>query len=725
MTWWVSLLAAFFAITQLSACATKKKAPAQQNLEMAKRLQQLDFRDNQSNIFEHNSQRAQRVLNRISRLPDQRNIERLLFAANQYLVGGQPDQSIQVLQRILKVRGLSSERRLKVKYEMAVAYFRMGERDNCIMHHSTESCLLPIRGKGVYTERKGAKDALKILLSLMKEDRDPKNIKKYKWLANIAIMALGQSPRQYGLTQKIDAGPEDNKLVSRFHDISKSLKVDTVGHAGGVIFDDFDNDGDYDLVVSSSFLADQIRFYENKKGIFIERTKESGLIGITGGLSIAQADYNNDGHLDFIILRGGWLILTKGGKHPNSLIRNNGDGTFTDVTVKSGLLSHNPTQTATWADFDRDGDLDLFIGNEVTKDDHSTPNWEFYLNKGDGTFEEASQKVKGLHIDHEVIKAVVTGDYDNDGHMDIFVSSWNDKNHLFKNRGSLQFEDVTTQAGVAAPIASFPAWFWDYDNDGHLDLLVSRFVFDYRNDIAQYFSPQGPLKPSVNIPVVYRNRGDGTFKDAAPEMDLRYGALSMGANFGDINNDGFLDFYMGTGAPGMDFLFPNKMFLGREGKNFVDVTTEAGLGHLQKAHGIAFADFDNDGDQDIYTVVGGLYSDDTFQNSLFENPAGDKNNWIRLTLVGVRSNRSAIGAKVKITLEDVDQKQRLIYRTVSSGGSFGANPLALEVGLGKPKKILQVRVTWPRDGLVETFESLKMNQRYRIVEGRGLEISSR
>lgn len=201
------------------------------------------------------------------------------------------------------------------------------------------------------------------------------------------------------------------------------------------------------------------------------------------------------------------------------------------------------------------------------------------------------------------------------------------------------------------------------------------------------------------------------------KMGLNYGTLSMGANFGDVNNDGFLDFYMGTGAPGMDFLFPNKMFLNDKGKKFVDVTTEAGLGHLQKAHGISFADFDNDGDQDIYVVIGGLYSDDTFQNSLFQNPGSGGSNWIRLTLEGVKSNRSAIGAKVKITLQDNENKIRSIYRTVSSGGSFGGNPLALEIGLGNPQKILSLEITWPREGLVETFKKIDMNKRYRVIEG--------
>ena len=185
----------------------------------------------------------------------------------------------------------------------------------------------------------------------------------------------------------------------------------------------------------------------------------------------------------------------------------------------------------------------------------------------------------------------------------------------------------------------------------------------------------------------------------------------MGCNFGDLDNDGWLDFYAGTGEPNLQTLVPNRVFKNEGGARFVDITVAGGFGHLQKGHGVAFADLDHDGDQDIFTVIGGAYSGDVFQNALYRNP-GHGHHWIKLIFKGVKSN--PIGARYAIT---VDGGKRTLHRVVTTGGSFGSSPLRQEVGLGKATKVDRLEVTWPASGVRQSFEGLLADKTYRITEG--------
>lgn len=188
----------------------------------------------------------------------------------------------------------------------------------------------------------------------------------------------------------------------------------------------------------------------------------------------------------------------------------------------------------------------------------------------------------------------------------------------------------------------------------------------------------------------------------------------MGSNFGDLDNDGFLDFYVGTGAPNPMSAVPNRMFRNIAGEGFEEVTAAGGFGHLQKGHAVSFADFDNDGDQDVYAVMGGAFEGDVFENALFENP-GFENNWISLDLKGIKSNKSAIGTRIKITTME-DESVFHLYATVSTGGSFGASSLRQELGIGKSEVIEQLKITWP-SGLVQEFEEVRINSFYEVEEG--------
>ncbi len=191
--------------------------------------------------------------------------------------------------------------------------------------------------------------------------------------------------------------------------------------------------------------------------------------------------------------------------------------------------------------------------------------------------------------------------------------------------------------------------------------------------------------------------------------------MTMGANFGDVDNDGYPDMYLGTGNPSYASLLPNVLLRNKDGKSFVDVTASSGTGELHKGHGVAFADIDNDGDEDIITSIGGAIPGDRHAFRLFENP-GNGNDWISLKLVGVKANRSAIGARIKVTVKNQAGAARSIYRTVGSGGSFGGSPLQQHIGLGKSAQIVSIEILWPGSRTPQTFSNVGKNQFLEIKE---------
>jgi hypothetical protein len=453
----------------------------------------------------------------------------------------------------------------------------------------------------------------------------------------------------------------------------------------------------------------------NGDGSFTNAAESSGLSVFTGGLNMMQTDYNNDGYPDIYVLRGGWM--GKFGRQPNSLLRNNGDNTFTDVTIESGMLSFMPSQTAAWNDFNKDGWLDVFVGNESNQPDLFP--CEFYLNQKDGTFKNVAYAA-GIDL-LDFVKAVTSGDYDNDGWPDIFISTMNHRSYLFRNTGStsgeMKFEDVTERAGFASQRSkTFPTWFWDYDNDGWLDIFLCGYDFD--KSLGYYEAAEKlnlPLREESKMKL-FHNNGDGTFTNVAEQIGLASVANTMGSNFGDINNDGYLDFYLGTGNPDSKSIVPNRLYLNEGGKSFKDVSASARVGHLQKGHGVSFADLDYDGEQDIYIQVGGSFKGESNQNCFYLNPGQSDNNWISIKLKGVQSNQLAIGSRIKVTFKE-DGVERNVYRDINSGGSFGASPLVAHIGIGKATQIDRIEVLWPLNNLKQEFKNISPNQHIQIVEG--------
>lgn len=595
----------------------------------------------------------------------------------------------------------------------AVAWLRLGEQENCLHGHNAESCLFPIRGGGVHQLPRGSRGAMRALLEWLQHE--PENLQA-RWLLNLAAMTLGEHPDAIPERWRIPADRFASAYpLPRYPDVAGALGVDVDDLAGGVVMDDFDRDGLLDLLVTGSGPESQIRVFRNEgDGRFTDRTAAAGLQGLTGGLHVVPADYNNDGWLDVLVLRTGWL--RKEGHHPDSLLRNNGDFTFTDVTEEAGLLAFHPNQTAAWFDFDGDGWLDLFVGNESAADDRHPS--ALYRNNGDGTFRECAAE-SGINL-AAYVKGVTAGDFNNDGRPDLYVSINGERNRLYRNDGAARdrkngwrFTEVAETAGVAEPVMSFPCWFWDYDQDGWLDIMVFGYSIQNSGDIAADYLG---LPHRAEKPRLYRNRGDGTFEDVTAAAGLDTVLHTMGCNYGDLDNDGWPDFYAGTGDPDFATLLPSRMFRNDAGRRFQDVTTAGGFGQLQKGHGVAFGDLDNDGDQDVYSVVGGVFEADHYPNQLFANP-GNGNHRLTLELEGVKANRSAIGARIHVVVTLPDGETRTVHRVVGSGSSFGANPLRQEIGLGDATRIERVEIAWPGSGTVQVLDDLKIDHAYAVREG--------
>jgi len=616
------------------------------------------------------------------------------------------------------------EKRIQTLLETGVAYMRWGETENCVLRHTSESCIFPLQGGGVHVAQDGSRGAIEYFEKVLQTAprASPEHVRAL-WLINIAYMTLGQYPGEVPPERLIPPERfESDEPFPRFVDIAPDLGLNSFDLAGGAIAEDFDGDHDLDIMVSTMDTSGQTRLYVNLgDGSFEERTEQAGLEGILGGLNTIQADYDNDGDVDVLVLRGGWW--REAGRHPNSLLRNNGDGTFSDVTFDAGLgRVHYPTQTGGWADYDNDGDLDLYIGNESGRaavfDDAETAEarapCQLFRNNGDGTFTDVATDAGVDNLLHA--KAVVWGDYDGNRYPDIFVSNFGTANRLYRNNGDGTFTDVAGEAGVRFPVSSFPSWFWDVNNDGVLDLYVSAFGgVSYRADVASVAASYLGWPHPNELARLYIGDGQGGFQDRAAEWGLTQVTLPMGSNFGDLDNDGYPDFYLGTGYPYYEGLMPNLMYRNRSGERFADVTTAGGFGHVQKGHGVVFADLDNDGDQDVFEQIGGAFPGDAFGNVLFENP-GFGNNWIKLRLVGVRSNRFGVGARIRADV--IEQgRRRSIHATMGSGGSFGGNPLRAEIGLGQATRIELLEIYWPTSDRTQQFENVAVNQWLEITEG--------
>ena len=506
----------------------------------------------------------------------------------------------------------------------------------------------------------------------------------------------------------------------------------------GVAFYDYDNDGWLDIFLVNGttlqgFPAGQEPtshlFKNNRDGTFTDVTVKAGLVRSGWGQGVCIGDYDNDGFED--------LFVTYFGK--NVLYHNNGDGTFTDVSEKAGVAG-NKARWGTgcaFVDYDRDGRLDLFVANYIDLDLATAPVPEsgpclykgvmvacgppglmggkniLYHNNGDGTFTDVSEESGITKVDATFGLGVLTGDFDNDGWPDIYVANDSTASLLYQNKKNGKFVNIATEAGCALspdgrPQAGMGVSAADYDLDGNLDIVKTNFAGD--------------------TPSLYRNRGGANFEDATFTGGL--GAhtqyLGWGCGFFDPDNDGWPDILICNGHvyPEVEQLkteagYAQRKLLYRNLRNgrFEDVSIQAGPGINVPvaARGCAFGDFDNDGDMDVVVNTVNDYP------QLLRCDAPKGQNWIKVRTIGVKSNRSGIGARLKCVTRPPDEpKPHQQIDEVRSGGSYiSQSDLRVHFGLGKAETVELLEIRWP-SGEVDTLKDVKANQLIYVKEGAGV-----
>ncbi len=439
--------------------------------------------------------------------------------AQLYAYTGEMDKSIAEWNKAYQIAQSSVPGSLPYLQEaLGVSYLHLAETENGVYRNPGDQGIFPpVHPNAPYKEQANSKLAVQYFTKYL--EQQPNNL-EVKWLLNLAYMTLGGYPSQVPAAYLIPLGSfESKENIGRFTDVAPAAGLNVFTGAGGVVVDDFDNDGLLDVVTSSMDMCEPLHFFHNNgDGTFSDRTTQAGLSAQLGGLNLVKADYNNDGCMDLLVLRGGWEFA-----HKKSLLRNNCNGTFTDVTEASGLANTlTATQTAVFADIDNDGYLDLFIGNE------NTPS-QLFRNRGDGTFEDISH---AAGIDKTAFsKGVTAADYDNDGFVDFYVSNVTGANFLYHNNHDHTFTEVGRQAGVQAPYFSFSTWFFDYDNDGWPDLFVACYFSSMEEVMRSYLG----LPYSTETLRLYRNLHNGAFEDVTAQVGLDKILMPMGTNFGDVD----------------------------------------------------------------------------------------------------------------------------------------------------------------------------------------------
>jgi len=706
----------------LAGQAADEKPVAPGTAAMAKRLADLAAAvDPKTHAFLNQARLAQ-IVEEMKVAPREQLRQLEVSRAVQLLNCGRTEEAVAALDALresLKAATSPGARNTLAELDSlaAIGWLRLGEQENCLARHGPDSCIVPFSAAARHLEKRGAEHAFAALSRILDAKPDDTGA---RWLLNVAAMALGTWPDGVPESRRIaPAVFESQAALPRFTDVAGKAGLAAEGLAGGVVTEDFDRDGLLDVMASSWGTRDPLRVWRNLgDGTFEERTGSSGLAGIVSGLNLVSGDFDNDGFVDVIVPRGAWL--RGNGQLPKSLLRNRGDFTFEDVTFAAGIKAEAPTQSIAVADYDLDGWLDFFVGNESTGPKTHWP-CELWLNRRDGTFANVANAA-GVELE-AFVKGATATDCDGDGRPDLFLSIMGHPNALLRNVAPPagapagtppRFEDVSQRAGIGGPIRSFGCASLDWDNDGDDDLFCASYVDLTQRQADDVGRMLLGLPTEAESSALYRNRGDGTYEEIGATIGLRTILLTMGFNFGDLDNDGWLDFVFGNGDPDYRTLLPNRALKNDRGQRFLDVTTAGGFGHLQKGHGVAFADFDDDGDQDVYEVLGGAYEGDVFRRILLENP-GNANHWLTIELVGKRSNRAGIGTWIAVHVA-TPSGPRTIRVTGGSGGSFGASSLQQEIGLGDATAIESLELWWPASNTRQKFEGVAMDQKIRIAE---------
>ena len=516
----------------------------------------------------------------------------------------------------------------------------------------------------------------------------------------VRLYAQQNLPKLVDVTQQVG--------ISFVHSIGDDDMTNLIeSNVAGCAFFDYDRDRDLDIYLVNGAYVEEISHVRGRKnkgklsnalyrnngdGTFTDVTKQAG-VGHKGlGMAVVTADYDNDGDQDLFVSNWG----------PNVFYRNNGDGTFTDLTKEAGLENDLCGIGSTFLDYDLDGYLDLYVGNYIEYD----PDYQFYYaankfpgplayhgqpdflyhNHGDCTYSDVTKKA-GVYNTEGRAMGVTSCDIDNDGDWDIFVANDAMLNYLYRNNGDGTFTNVAIQTATGfgqqgEATSAMSGEFGDIDLDGLVDIIV----------------------PDMAYGCIYRNTGAGYFEEMSASMGLAAACgqyTSWSVNFFDFNHDGYGDLFITNGHAQRLIGQEDLLLINNSGRRFVNISHELGPDFQNKfvGRGSAAGDFDNDGDLDLLVV--NLNS----RPRLLRNDGGNKKNWIMIHLIGTKSNRDAIGSRIRLTTGNNTQTR---WR-MSSSGYLSQSDYRVHFGLGDNIQVDKIEIRWPA-GKIQILKEIKVNQ---------------